>query len=127
MNPQDLPQAWRSEAGHLRELGAEAQARALEWCAEELEQAQREEQLEELTLQEAADASGFSYSAIQKMVSNGELTNVGEKGSPRIRRGDLPRKPTKQQPELEEDGPEEPAFLSHRGRGHAVQAGRQDP
>jgi hypothetical protein len=40
------------------------------------------------------------------MVSNGELTNVGEKGSPRVRRRDLPKKPTRQQPELEEDGPD---------------------
>ena len=106
MNPNDLPAQWRSEAEHLRVLGAAHQAKAIEWCAGELEQAQREWELEELTLQEAADASGFSYSAIQKMVANEELPNVGGKGSPRVRRGDLPKKPSKREPGLESDGPD---------------------
>ena len=38
MNPRDLPDLWRSKAEGLRELGAEAQARTLEWCAGELEE-----------------------------------------------------------------------------------------
>ncbi len=46
-----------------------------------------------LTLQQAADESGFSYGHMQRLVSEGELENVGAPGSPRVRRGDLPRKP----------------------------------
>ena len=44
------------------------------------------------TLEQAAVESGYSYSALQKMVADGELMNVGKKGAPRIRRGDLPKK-----------------------------------
>lgn len=34
----DLPDEWRDLAGQQRELGQDAQACTLEWCAEELEQ-----------------------------------------------------------------------------------------
>lgn len=44
---------------------------------------------EELTLRQAAEESGFSYSTLQQM----KTLNVGTAGSPRIRRCDLPRKP----------------------------------
>jgi hypothetical protein len=106
MNPHDLPNAWRTRAKEMRELGADAQACTLEYCAGELEQAQREWGLQELTLQEAAEACGFSYSTLQKMVASEDLPNVGEKGSPRVRRGDLPRKATKQDPLSDADGPD---------------------
>ena len=61
--------------------------------ADEIEERALAHALEELTLRDAAEESGYSYSAIQKMVANGELSNLGDKGSPRVRRGDLPRKP----------------------------------
>jgi hypothetical protein len=83
---------WREEAQMLRRRGAEAQACVLEQCAEELEGALRESDLEALTLEQAAEESGYSYSALQKMVARDELENVGEKHKPRVRRGDLPRK-----------------------------------
>jgi hypothetical protein len=52
----------------------------------------RERELHALTLEEAARESGYSYSSLQKKVASGGLTNVGTKGSPRVRRGELPRK-----------------------------------
>jgi hypothetical protein len=64
----------------------------LEGCAEELEARQREYQLEALSLCEAEEETGLSYSALQKMVADGRVYNVGEKHQPRVRRGDLPRK-----------------------------------
>jgi hypothetical protein len=70
----------------------------LEACAAQLESAAREHALEALTLDEARNESGYSYSALQKMVASGELENVGNKGSPRVRRGDLPRKARKEEP-----------------------------
>lgn len=106
MNPSDLPNEWRSEAEHLRKLGAEEAASTLEYCANVLEHDWRLWQTEPLTLQEASEASGFSYSALQKMVSSGELLNVGGKGSPRVQRGDLPKKATRPRPKLESDGPD---------------------
>jgi hypothetical protein len=106
MNPSDLPQAWRERAKGFRKHGISEAADTLEVCAAELEEEWWLWQTEPLSLQEAADTSGFSYSAIQKMVANEELENVGEKGSPRVRRGDLPKKASKQKPKLEADGPD---------------------
>jgi hypothetical protein len=56
-----------------------------------LERGVREWELEALTLEEAVKESGYTYSALQKKVG-GEIENVGSKGSPRIRRQDLPMK-----------------------------------
>ena len=43
----------------------------------------------------ASEESGYSYSALQQMHSKGNLTSVGEHGRPRIRRRDLPFKPSR--------------------------------
>jgi hypothetical protein len=87
-----LASQWHDEAKALRRRGADPQALVLESCAEELERAEMEYGLEALTLQEAERESGYSYSALQKIVASNRLLNVGSKHSPRIRRGDLPRK-----------------------------------
>ena len=76
----------------LRRRGAQAQAEVLEGCAGELGAAHREAQLEALTLSEAAEESGYTYSTLQKMLADGKLPNIGDKHRPRLRRGDLPRK-----------------------------------
>jgi hypothetical protein len=70
-----------------------AHATLLESCADDLETVLRERELEALTLKEASQESGYSYSALQKMVANNTLANVGDAYRPRVRRGDLPRKP----------------------------------
>lgn len=90
--PTDLAAQWRDKADTLRECGAESQAVLLELCVDELEAFHREHALEALTLTEATQESGYSYSALQKKVASGELPNMGSKNSPRVRRGDLPRK-----------------------------------
>lgn len=51
-----------------------------------------ERKLDELTLTEAAEYSGLSYSTIQRKIASGKLRNVGEKNRPRIYRGDLPKR-----------------------------------
>ena len=89
-----LARRWREEAVVLRRRAASAQADLLESCAAELEIWARERDLESITLHQAAQESGFSYSALEKKVRHGSLTNVGKKGAPRIRRGDVPRKAT---------------------------------
>jgi hypothetical protein len=88
----DLSAEWRKEAARLRGWGAVAQAEAIERCAGELEAKVREQELEAITLDEAVEWSGQSYSTIQKKVASGVLENVGRKHAPRVRRGDLPRK-----------------------------------
>jgi hypothetical protein len=88
-----LPNQWRTEAAMVRRLGADAQAKTLEKCAADLEAREREEQLSLVTLREAEGLSGFTYSALEKMVRTGRLPNAGTKYRPRLRVADLPRKP----------------------------------
>jgi hypothetical protein len=90
--PHELVEQWRDEAEFFRRRGQEALAGMAESYAAELETTLQEHAMEELTLQEATQESGYSYSALQKMVANSELQNVGEKHRPRVRRCDLPRK-----------------------------------
>ena len=57
----DLPRYFREKAEELREdFAAGGRARAVEWCAEQVEKALKEGTLEELTLDEAAAESGYS-------------------------------------------------------------------
>ena len=89
-----LAHRWRDEATLLRRRAASPQADVLESCAAELEAWTRERALEALTLDRAAEETGFSYSALEKMVRAGKVANVGRKGAARVRRGYLPIKPT---------------------------------
>ena len=75
-----------------RRRGLADAAAMAESFAVELEDAIRSWLAEELTLDKAADESGYSYSSLQKRIANGDLPNVGGKGSPRVRRSDLPCK-----------------------------------
>ncbi len=81
---------FRTDAGRFREYGGEGSAEMLEACAEYCEQYERERGEDELTLTQGARACRKSYSWIQKRVAAGEIPNVGKKGKPRVRRGDLP-------------------------------------
>lgn len=90
--PTSLAIQWREDAKLLRRRGAESQATAIESCAADLEAAEATRLLESLTLQEAVEQSGYSYSALQKMVAGRRLQNAGTAHRPRVRRSDLPRK-----------------------------------
>jgi hypothetical protein len=98
-----LAQRWREEAALLRRRAATLQAEVLESCAADLEAWARERELEALTLDRAAEETGFSYSALEKMVRAGKVANVGRKGAPRVRRGDLPRRPVAPRPDFAPD------------------------
>ena len=97
MNP--LIARWRDQADAYERDGITGHAALLRRVALDLEAFERERALEALTLDEAAEESGYSYSALQKLVASGALANAGAKGSPRIRRGDVPRKLQPAQPE----------------------------
>ncbi len=88
-----LKMRWQGEAEILHRRGADEQAAVLKSCATELEQEGRQLSLEELTLEQAVVESGYSYSALQKMVREGTIPNAGKKCVPRVRRCDLPKKP----------------------------------
>src|SRR5688500_7915434 len=87
-----LVSKWRAIAVNFRTYCASPYAELIEQLAAELEAVVREQELEELSLEAAERESGYSYSALQKMVASGKLANVGEKGRPRVRRRDLPKK-----------------------------------
>ena len=91
-SPIALIAKWRADAAVLRHRGAEALAVSLESCAAELETLAREWDIEALTLEQAAQESGFSYSHLQHLVAAKRLRNAGTARRPRIRRADLPRK-----------------------------------
>jgi hypothetical protein len=87
-----LAAKWRDVAATLRHYSASPQGQVLEACAAELETAVREWLLETLTIEQAAEESGYSYSAIQKQIASGVLENAGAKGRPLVRRSELPKK-----------------------------------
>lgn len=47
---------------------------------------------EELNLTQAAELTGYSADHLGKLVRKGTLTNYGKKGSPRVRRSELPHR-----------------------------------
>ena len=71
----------RAEADILRRYLDDRGAALAEKFAIELEDA--------VTVNDAAQATGFSADHIRRRLSNGELNNVGNPGKPAIRRGDL--------------------------------------
>lgn len=84
---------WRKEAGQLRErYGLESLAQLCEVHARELAAAVSRHEAEVLTLSAAAEHSGYSTSHLRALIADGTLSNVGRKGSPRLLRGELPRK-----------------------------------
>ena len=46
-----------------------------------------------VTLAEAHALGGYSVDHLQRLVSNGKIENMGRRGSPRIRRSDVPIRP----------------------------------
>ena len=93
-----LAAKWREEAERLRALEAHGQAAALEVAATELEAAAAQWSGELLTIREAAAESGYGEEHLRRLVRQGELPaqrNGGKRSRIRVRRGDLPIKPSK--------------------------------
>ena len=90
----DLIAQWRSEAETLERCGHESTSKLIRRLALEAEEALRDDSEETLTLAEAALESSYSTEHLRKMVASGAIPNAGEKGRPRIRRFDLPSRPT---------------------------------
>ncbi len=86
----------RAEVTQLRHRGLSEMADVLESVANDHEQTLDAWFAEELTLRQASEESGFSYSRLQQMKN----LNVGTTGCPRVRRCDLPYKPRRSGPQL---------------------------
>jgi hypothetical protein len=89
--PSVLVARWRSRAEELRPF-APAAAAAFEMAAAELEGYDLERAAEVLTLERAAEVSGYSADHLARLIRRGQIPNAGRPRAPRIRRSDLPRK-----------------------------------
>ncbi len=89
-----LPEAWRARATELRRwAAADSAAKAYEVAANELEEALRTYSDEVLSLTQAADESGYSTEHLRRLVRDGRIPNAGRKNAPKVRRGDVPKRP----------------------------------
>ena len=108
-----LAECWLSTAetleGALDERGAALYRRH----AAELQEALREAADEVLTLAEASTVSGYSESRLRHLIADGTIPQAGERGRPRVRRGDLPSKPQKQGQPTTDIKQEADAVLGH--------------
>lgn len=93
MRISELSDEWRALAEQQRRLGAEPQARTLEYCADALGSVLRANEDELLSLQQAADESGYSVDHLGRLIRERKVPNAGRKARPLIRRSDLPAKP----------------------------------
>ena len=94
MTIETLAKSWRSRAGKLRDwAAAEEAARAWEEAARELEAVLVAEEHELLNLQQATERSGYSPDHLGRLLREGRVPNSGRENAPKIRAGDLPRKP----------------------------------
>ena len=83
---------WGEEEALYTRRGLTELAALMASIAEEV-QSESDRWLDEaITLRETAEICGYSYSRLEALVRVGELPNAGEKGRPRVRRRDLPRK-----------------------------------
>lgn len=93
-SPEEFRTKWEIEADAMRRRGAWVDGAAL--CDEILRDYDRALTAywdQPLNLQQAAAESGYSAGHIGLQVRAGTIPNSGEPNAPRIRRGDLPRKP----------------------------------
>lgn len=94
LTPTDLAAQWRADAATLRRRGAPALAEALESCADDLDRVVAHQGSELLTIPEAALVSGYSTDHLGRLLREGKITNHGRPHAPRIRRAELPTKPS---------------------------------
>jgi len=86
-----LTNQWRNEAELLRRRGAADIATAVESCADELEAAEKEWQLESLSLNDAAAETGKTAGQLRRDVKNGKLARSNSDGPMKVRRCDVLR------------------------------------
>lgn len=92
-----LLERWESEAAVFRRRGQQGLGALMESLCSELKKALQEEQDETLTLAKAAEVSGYSPAHLGRLIREGRLPDrrpPGLGGRIRLRRGDLPLKPS---------------------------------
>lgn len=90
----ELLQKWeRRRADHARLDSYVSAAKLINDVLADLEQLQRANALDVLTLEQAHAISGYSVGYLAKLLAEGAMANVGSTDRPRIRRGDVLVKP----------------------------------
>lgn len=92
----ELAAEWREEAEVLERHGCERAADQLRQRARDVERRVRDYWNEGLTVEEAAEESGYRRSTLREMVRDGRIPDLRPDGSQatiRVRRADLPKKP----------------------------------
>lgn len=84
--------SWRKDADALERQGHPHRAEALRRRAEEAEAARERWWRAPLTVDQAAEWTGYSEAHLRRLVKRGQLRNVGEGHRILVRRCDLPRK-----------------------------------
>ena len=93
LNLTSLRVRWEARRDDLRRLHAQVDGAVLiDELLGEVSSLYESQSLEPVTLAEASRIGGYSVDHLQRLVSGGQLENIGKKGRPRIRRGDLPLK-----------------------------------
>jgi hypothetical protein len=86
-----LAERFRERAEMVRAwAAADSAAKAWEAAAAELESSYQHFNAEAVTLDDAAEECGISRRTLERKIASNEIPNVGERGRPRVRRGDLP-------------------------------------
>ena len=108
-----LAERWLADAETLEAAFDERVANLFRLHASELAEALREAADEVLTLAEASTASGYSESRLRHLIADGTIPQAGERGRPRVRRGDVPIKPQKHSQPTTDIEQEANAVLGH--------------
>jgi hypothetical protein len=91
--PTALIVQWRELAEMLRAEGCPEVAATRERCASELETCLHKHDNEALSVNQAANESGYSAEYLRRVLRDTPTLNAGRAGKPLILRRDLPRKP----------------------------------
>lgn len=102
MTPQEFRAKWLRESELMGNRGSLVSGKAI--CSEVLadfDAVMESESDAVLTLTEGARQSGYSADHLGRLIREGKIPNAGRPNSPRVRVGDLPRKPA----DLRQDPP----------------------
>ena len=91
LNLTSLRVRWEARRDDLRRLHAQVDGAVLiDELLGEVSSLCASQSLEPVTLAEASRIGGYSVDHLQRLVRRGTIENMGRKGSPRIRRSDVP-------------------------------------
>jgi len=113
-----LQKCWLEMAQMFDRYDATSHATVLRECAKDLEHVMKSAADRSLSLTEASHLSGYSTDHLGRLVREGRIPNVGRKGKPLLREGDLPRRVSKvdTSPKAKYDPATDARNLRSRGR-----------